>query len=99
MKSPSITPLPLDCGYSRNWNPYAGSAVVLNEASTLHERVAYCWGLAHHLQEISSLLLEHSSPEVARVAGTFYEQMMPLTGMLRRVGADTALLELSGGSA
>lgn len=99
MKSPSITPLRLDSSYSKNWNPYAESAVVLNEASTLHERVAYCYGLAHHLQEISSLLLAHSSPEVARVAGLFFDQVMPLMGTLERVGADTALLELSGGSA
>lgn len=93
MESTSTAPLRLDAGYSANWKPSAGPVAILNEASTLHERVAYCWGLAAHLQELSNLFHEHRSSDIARVSGLFYDQITPLVDMLHRLGDDTRLIE------
>ncbi|ABM36282.1 hypothetical protein [Polaromonas naphthalenivorans] len=94
MENTSTAPLRLDSGYSNNWKPSVQPTAILNEASTLHERVAYCWGLAAHLHELSSLLHEHQSSDIARVSGLFYDQITPLVDMLDRLGDDTRKAEL-----
>ena len=93
MKSSSITPLGLDSRNSANWKVDAQPVAILNEASTLHERLAYCWGLACGLQELSEFLCESTSADVARTSGFFTNQIAPLVAMLERLGADTHLNE------
>lgn len=93
MKNPCIAPLCLDAWSTNNWHFDAQSVAILNEASTLHERVAYCHGLAHGLQKVAELLYENDSEGVASAAGFFYSQITPLVAMLERMGADTYVAE------
>lgn len=86
---PTRAPFRLDSGMSSNWDVNAQPVAILNEASTLHERVAYCWGLAHDLAELSSVLIEHQSPGVNRTSGLFFNQITLLTDVLDRLGNDT----------
>lgn len=79
----------LDSGMGTNWKIDAQPVAILNEASTQHERIAYCWSLARDLLELSSVLLEHQSPEVARTACMFYNQATLLVAVLERLGSDT----------
>lgn len=93
MKSTSIAPLRLDAWNTNNWHIDAQPVAILNEASTLHERVAYCHGLASGIQDLAELLYESDSDGVARAAGFFFSQIVPLVTMLERMGSDTYLTE------
>lgn len=97
MKSTSISPIRLDAGHNKNWRVGAKPVAILNEASTQHERVAFCWGVANGLLDLCSFLNEHQSSDVARVSGLFFDQLTPLVGMLERVGSDTFEAEKSVG--
>ena len=89
MESTSKAPLRLDEGHNLNWKIHAKPVAILNEDSTLHERVAYSWGLATSLEELSLLLTESSVTDVARSAGLFFNRLQPLVAMLERLGSDT----------
>jgi len=93
MKSACMVPLRLDAWTTNNWNVDAQPVAVLNEASTLHERVAYCHGLASGIQDLAELLYDSNSEGVARAAGFFFSQIVPLVAMLERLGADTCVPE------
>ncbi|CAN5192429.1 hypothetical protein BH10PSE16_BH10PSE16_42840 [soil metagenome] len=93
MKSTSIAPLRLDARNNTNWNIDAQPVAILNEASTLHERLAYCFGLAASIQDLAELLCESKSEGVVITAGFFVNRMAPLVAMLERLGNDTHLTE------
>ena len=93
MENTSTAPLRLDAGHNTNWNVDAKPVAILNEASTLHERVAYCWGLASALHDLSSFLNESQSFDVARVSGLFFNHLAPLGEMRDRLGSDTRMAE------
>jgi hypothetical protein len=82
--------LRLDAGHNTNWNLNAQPVAILNEASTLHERIAYCWGLSNDLLSLSAFLNEHQSSDVARVSGLFFNQIMLLTDMLHHMGQESS---------
>lgn len=82
-------PLRLDSRHNDNWNVDAAPVAILNEASTLHERIAYCWDLAYQLQDLSMFLNESENSDVARVSGLFTRQLLPLVEMLNHLGSNT----------
>ena len=83
--------LGLDSGHSTNWNCDASPVAILNEASTLHERVAYCWGIANDIQGMAELFtLQRDNTDLARVCGVFMNQMRPLVAMLEHMGSSTS---------
>ena len=77
MKNLCVVPLCLDAWSTNNWNLDAQPVAILNEASTLHERVAYCHGLAHGMQKVAELLYENDSEGVASAAGFFSVKSHP----------------------
>ena len=91
MENASPTPLRLDEGHNQNWKVDARPVAILNEDSTLHERIAYCWGLAESLNELTVLLNESAASDVARVSGLYYNRLQPLVAMLERLGSDTRI--------
>lgn len=93
MKSTCIAPLRLDAWNNNNWNIDAKPVAILNETSTLHERLAYCHGVASDIQNLAELLYDSNSDGVARAAGFFFSQIVPLVAMLERLGADTCVPE------
>lgn len=96
MKETSNALVRLDTGRNTNWRINAQPVAILNEASTPHERVAYCWGLSTDLLDLSSILIEHQSPEVARTSGLFFNQLTVLVDVLNRLGSDTYSNEKGG---
>lgn len=82
-------PLRLDEGHNTNWKVHAKPVAVLNEEASLHECLAYCWGLAVSLDELSVLLGESSVHYVARTSEQFHSRLQPLVAMLERLGSDT----------
>jgi hypothetical protein len=88
--SKSSNALRLDSWSSTNWNVDAQPVAILNEASTLHERIAYCWGLSNDLLDLSAFLNEHQSSEISRVSGLFFDRISVLTDMLDHLGDETS---------
>lgn len=82
-------PLRLDHGHNQNWSPNAGPVAILNEASTVHERIAYCWGLSMEMLELAELLGDSSDDSVVRVASLFSNHLRPLVSMLSNFGDGT----------
>ena len=91
MENTSTALLRLDESHNTNWKVCAQPVAILNEDSTLHERIAYCWGLAEALNELSVLLNESAASDVARVSGLYYNRLQPLVAMLERLGSDTRI--------
>ena len=83
----------LDAYQSDTWESSEIPVAILNTTSTLHDRIAYSWGLANQLRVLSDLLVEHNSQEVRDVAALFCSQLMPLEAMLEKLGSDTRGLE------
>jgi len=79
----------LDAHQSDNWISSTTPVAILNTESTLHERVAYCWGLATQLHVLSDLLAQHENPEIQQVAAQYGFQLIPLMATLHKIGSDT----------
>ena len=80
----------LDAGHNFNWNIDAAPVAVLNETSTLHDRIAYCWGVAERIHELTGFFMESNSPEVRRIGSMLHCHADPLVAVLERLGDDTA---------
>lgn len=83
------TSLRLDHGHNQNWQTDAVAVAVLNEASTVHERIAYCWGLAVDLLELSELLADSNDDTVVRVVSRYANHLHPLVAVLTNLGDST----------
>ena len=81
-------PLRLDAFHNQNWRVDAQPVAVLNEASTTHERIAYCWGQANQISEIAHMLGTSSDADLRRCGGLLHLLSTPLTAMLDHL-ADT----------
>ena len=79
----------LDAYQNDNWTSSEIPVAILNTESTLHDRIAYCWGLANHLHVLSDFLCNHDNAEIRQVAALFGCQLMPLEVMLHKMGDDT----------
>ena len=86
---PPVNTVRLDAHQNANWTSSATPVAILNTESTLHDRIAYCWGLANQLHILSDILAEHENPEVQQVVALFGCQLMPLQVMLETLGSDT----------
>ena len=78
----------LDAYQNDNWASSDVPVAILNTESTLHDRIAYCWGLANQLYVLSDLLAEHENREIQQVAALFGSQLKPLEVMLEKLGYD-----------
>ena len=96
MKNTSTAPLRLDAGHNTNWQIDAQPVAILNEVSTLHERIAYCWGLANAMHDLACFLSESECSDVRRVSGMFVNQTAPLLSMLENLGSETNMAEFRG---
>ncbi len=79
----------LDAYQTDNWTSSEVPVAILNTESTLHHRIAYCWGLANQLRILSDFLTQHEDPEIQQVTALFGCQLMPLETMLKKMGYDT----------
>ena len=86
----------LDAHQNDNWTSSEIPVAILNTESSLHDRIAYCWGLANQLHVLSDFLGQHESLEIQQIAALFGCQLMPLEVMLQKLGDDT---QPSGGKA
>lgn len=101
MKKRNEKAMGLDGVNVRNWDGSAQPVAVLNEMSTLHERVAFCWGLSRQLYDLTTIFGEASEPdsEAARLSNLLAQQLRPLVAMLDRLGLDTSGLGDEGRAA
>ena len=92
--------LRLDARQSENWTGSRTPVAILNTESTLHDRIAYCSGLANQLHTLSDFLAQHENPDMRQVADLLDSLLQPLQAMLHKLGTDTQhrgqFIELDG---
>lgn len=90
MAKTTAEPIRLDDASNTNWHLNAAPVAVLNPDSSLHDRLAYCWGLASRLNEMTQLLGVHGDFELQRVSMLFGCHVTPLLAVLDLMASDTA---------
>lgn len=94
----TTSPLRLDAFHNQNWRVDAAAVAILNEASTHHEKIAYCWGLADQLHGLAMFLAVNDNESVRRMSSLFLCHLTPLVCVLERLGTDSAYPAPVGGS-
>ena len=89
MANTSAEPIRLDAATNTNWQLDAAPVAVLNPDSTLHGRLAYCWGLASRLDDITHFLSVHTDPEYWRIAMLLESHVSPLIAVLGGLAEST----------
>jgi hypothetical protein len=87
----TMQPVQLNDGLAANWKHDAGPVAILNPDATLHERIAYCWGLAAHLEAIANLSEESQAP-ARSLHGLLLVHLVPLLAVLDNLGTETRML-------
>ncbi len=85
MASSSSNLVCLDILHTSNRLPDAAPVSVLNPASSLRDRAAFCWGLASQIREISAFISESENVETHRVGALFYNHLSPLVTVLESI--------------
>jgi hypothetical protein len=86
-KTPDL--IPLDAFTNTNWNIDAAPVAVFNHATTLHDRLAYCWGLASRLSDVIQFLSVHPDSELQRIAMLLECHASPLVAVLDLMASET----------
>lgn len=81
----------LNDGLACNWRSDAGPVAILNPAATLHESIAYCWGLAAHLEAIANLSAASKEEPMRSLHGLLLVHLEPLLAVLENLGSETRL--------
>ena len=81
------TPFGLTNCRHANWSGGVPVAI-LNEASSMHDRIAYCWAAAAHMKEIAGLLSAIDGDDLSRVGSIFFTELEPLVSLLERMAQD-----------
>lgn len=87
---PFIPTYNVDTHHVNNWLTDSPPATIINPESTLHARIAWCWGVASELEEIAALLANHIEDSERTVGGIFSTKLLPLVAMLEHLGTVTA---------
>lgn len=82
MANTTAEPVRLDDASNINWHLDAAPVAVLNPDSSLHDRLAYCWGLASRLNEMTQFLGVHGDFELQRVSSLLVCHVSPLVAVL-----------------
>ncbi|MCB8747646.1 hypothetical protein LHU53_12095 [Rhodoferax sp. U2-2l] len=81
----------LDACCNDNWRGESAPPVaILNPETTLHDRIAYCWGLGAQIEELSMLLLDTPADSAQSRIGTLLKHNIdPLMAVLHELGCST----------
>lgn len=82
-------PIRLDDASNTNWHLNASPVAVLNPDSSLHDRLAYCWGLASRLSEMTNFIGVHGDFELQRVSMLLVCHVSPLVTVLEALAEST----------
>jgi hypothetical protein len=78
----------LDGYQADNWSGETPVAI-LNSAASLHEQIAYCWGLTNEMRVMADLLCSHEVADIKELAALFGCRLQPLEAVLKKLGSDT----------
>lgn len=92
----ATSPLNVGGWMHTNWNANAQPVAVLNEASGLHDRVAYCYGLAANAKALIDVLETNGDGELSAVCALVSSYIEPMVAVLDVLGSET---RNSGGAA
>ena len=86
-------PVSLDSGRCGNWHVDTKPVAVLNDAASLHERIAYCWGMVNSFRTMVGLLMDHRDETMSELADVLWRESARLEVMLEQLGGETAKSE------
>ena len=86
-------PVSLTSLKNSNWRLNVRPAAVLNNATSVHDKVAYCWAAVRSYRQLASLLLHSEDEEVSALADVFWQDSASLETLLELLGAETARAE------
>jgi hypothetical protein len=90
MKQQTANPLSLDlASYPVFSVPGASPVAILNESSSLTDRLQYCHRAVENLEMLASLCGEHDHSDVKNLSGVFTNLLEPLSKMLGRLVSDS----------
>lgn len=69
-----------------NWDRNAGPVVILNEQSSIHERVSFCWDQLDMVTGLLDTLGNHNDDEIRWLAGMLENLISPVFRVLETVG-------------
>jgi hypothetical protein len=84
------THIRLDGYCAQNWDCDAAPVAILNTETTLHERLAYCWGLGSQIEELARLLNTSTDTTKSRIGTLLTHNIDPLMAMLNDLANSTA---------
>ena len=84
------TPIALDAFANSNWDINAAPVAVFNHETSLHDRLAYLWGLASRLSDLNYIFSTHGDPELHRVSMLLDCHVSPLLAVLEMMADDSA---------
>lgn len=87
----AVSLVKLNDGLACNWRSDAGPVAILNPAATLHERIAYCWGLAAQLEAIANLSAASKEEPARSLHGLLLVHLESLLAVLENLGTETRL--------
>ena len=80
----------LDAGCNGNWDGVDATPVaILNTDSTLHERIAYCYGMGEMVANLADLCRFDDNADIQRVGALLHHQIKPLMEVLHVIGCST----------
>jgi len=82
-------PLRLDSGQNCNFVGGGGAVAILNDASALHDRIGYLWGLTDQLSTLVDVFMHHDSEHVKDVATALYWHIKPMAALLEHMADET----------
>lgn len=89
-------PLALNAAQGGNWKFKHAPVAVMNEATTHHERIAYCYDLAIRVCTLVDLMQASDDGDLQRFGALLNVFSDPLARLLDRAGGDSYKLEKAG---
>lgn len=87
----------LDSSCNGNWDGVEAPPVaILNTDSTLHDRIAYCYGLGGMVAHLADLCRFNDNSDIQRVGALLHHQIQPLMEVLHVIGSSTHPDQLGG---
>ena len=87
------TPINFDPSYVGNWQRPRRLVMTVRPDAPLHERLAWCWGLANDLHQLMLVVSNDTTFDGKVGVAALYNQMCPLVAMLQHVAGETVRVE------
>lgn len=75
-------------GY-QNWCPDEAPPLLVNQAATVHAKLAWCWGEMNQIDDLAQVMCTSANEDLARIGNLLVNKAMGLIAMLEHVAIAT----------